>query len=187
MKDVAMKDMIDEVRVLRSRIEALEKDAVNARKEAIEDCAELLSKQDTWITNIAAATLVLNIDTTIQSEKEVEEFKIGDNVVVLADSEGSGYYHCFEAGDIGVVRSVDTDPGSLSIEVVVNGKSQWLNPSELEKVNEHLQVTNEEYDKALFKLERENAALWEEVVRNVLENEYFKKDAMQSNKEENNT
>lgn len=33
-----------------------------ARKQAIKDCADLLSRQHSWLTNVAAATLVLNMD-----------------------------------------------------------------------------------------------------------------------------
>lgn len=44
------------------KVAELEKDAANARKAAIEECADLLSRQHSWLTNVAAATLVLNID-----------------------------------------------------------------------------------------------------------------------------
>lgn len=63
-------------------------------------------------------------------------FKIGDEVVVIADSEGSYYEHFFCVGDVGVVYEVDNNPRSLGVEVFVNGIVQWMHPSELELVNE---------------------------------------------------
>lgn len=64
------------------------------------------------------------------------EFKIGDKVVVLADSESSYYEHVFCVGDIGIVLFVDDNPGTLGVFVEINGLTQWLHPSELELVNE---------------------------------------------------
>lgn len=65
---LAAYDALEAMKKMRARIAELEKDAAHARKEAIEDCAELLSKQHAWITNVAAATLVLNIDTAMQKD-----------------------------------------------------------------------------------------------------------------------
>lgn len=64
------------------------------------------------------------------------KFKIGDKVVVLADSEGSQYHHCFSVGEVGIVIDVDNDSRSAGVEVLVNEMVQWLHPSELELVNE---------------------------------------------------
>lgn len=63
------------------------------------------------------------------------EFKIGDKVVVITNFRSSTYSHCFKIGDNGTVHDVNVGPNTLSIEVVVNGITQLLHPSELELVN----------------------------------------------------
>lgn len=63
----------------------------------------------------------------------MNEFKIGDKVVVLTDSGGSVYDHGFEKGDVGMITRLDFE----DIWVRVQGRyEQILHPSELELVNE---------------------------------------------------
>ena len=63
----------------------------------------------------------------------MNEFKIGDKVVVLTDSKESVYNHGFEKGDVGVITRLDFE----DIWVRVQGRyEQILHPSELELVNE---------------------------------------------------
>lgn len=64
----------------------------------------------------------------------MNEFKIGDKVVVLTDATDSLYMHGFTKGDVGVVTQIDTD-GDFFVSVDVKG-TQILHPSELELVNE---------------------------------------------------
>ena len=65
-----LEELNQKVTALQQENASLEQDASDARKKAIEDCSELLSRQHTWISNVAAAMLALNIDTVMQSNNQ---------------------------------------------------------------------------------------------------------------------